>query len=101
MRIARSAIREGDSFGRWGGEEFIVLCPHSTPTGAMVLAEKIRTAVEAHQFGTTSNPLRVTISIGIALVHADETFERILETADKALYEAKAAGRNQVILARD
>lgn len=97
--IITTVIRQGDYFGRWGGEEFILLCSSSTPLGVKQLAEKIRTVVAAHEFDPFGQSLRVTLSIGISIVHADENFDTALKRADQALYQAKSSGRNRAILA--
>lgn len=82
-----------DTVGRWGGEEFLVICPETSSEGAKILAEKIRKAVE-------SLPLRrygiVTISLGVTSSKPDDDINTIIQRADKALYLAKSAGRNQV-----
>lgn len=89
--------REGDKLFRYGGEEFALLCPE-TPPGAMVLAERIRAAVESTPHAGLDRP--VTISIGIATFPKDANgFRDLLTRADAALYEAKALGRNRVISA--
>jgi diguanylate cyclase (GGDEF)-like protein len=82
-----------DTVGRWGGEEFLIICPETSAEGAMVLAEKIRGAVESlplHRYGS------VTISLGVTSSKLDDDINTIVMRADKALYLAKSAGRNQV-----
>jgi diguanylate cyclase len=84
-----------DTVGRWGGEEFLIVCPETTCEGAMVLAEKIRKAVESlplHRYGS------VTISLGVTASKTDDDITTLVQRADKALYLAKSAGRNQVRL---
>jgi diguanylate cyclase (GGDEF)-like protein len=94
--IASEIRGERDLVARFGGEEFVVLLPHNAPTDAMRIAERVRSSVEASlpQFGTT-------ISIGVAPVDAGESLTAALEQADRALYNAKFAGRNCVRLATD
>jgi len=85
--------RLSDTVGRWGGEEFLIICPETSGEGAMILAEKIRRAVEMlplHRYGT------VTISLGVTQSKLDDDINTIIHRADKALYLAKSAGRNQV-----
>lgn len=93
------AKRPGDVVARYGGEEFAVVLPETDSHGASVLAERMRLAIETagipHQgsgFG------RVTVSIGVAggVPKRTERAENLLETADRALYQAKHAGRNRV-----
>ena len=82
-----------DTVGRWGGEEFLVICPETSVEGAMVLAEKIQKAVESlplHRYGT------VTISLGVTSSKTDDDINTLVMRADKALYIAKSEGRNQV-----
>ena len=95
-RVLRAQIRATDFLGRYGGEEFLVLMPDTGPEGALKVAEKLRATVEA----SVRRPQPVTISIGVATTReSDATLDRTLSRADTALYEAKAAGRNQVRLA--
>jgi two-component system cell cycle response regulator len=81
-----ASVRTEDIVGRWGGEEFIVVAPHTSPEAARVLAERLRLAVAA------ATP--VTVSIGGACTPA--AGDRLLEVADANLYAAKEAGRNRV-----
>lgn len=86
--------REGDELFRYGGEEFVLLCPEAPP-GARTIAERIRAAVETAPHPGIERP--VTISVGIATfpAHAGD-FPALLKQADEALYRAKALGRNRV-----
>lgn len=97
-QILRETVRQGDHLGRWGGEEFVLLCAGSTKLGAEYLAKKICTSVADALFECDGQPLKVTISVGVALANADESFDRTLKRADELLYKAKAAGRNCAIL---
>lgn len=94
-------IREEDCLARFGGEEFVILAPDMTEEHALQLAERIRSAIHNEHFISTSSnkPIRMTISIGLAIYpdHAKDENE-LISTADKALYEAKYQGRNKVIL---
>ena len=85
-------IRETDVLGRWGGEEFMVLCPGTMADDAITIAEKLRQRVE-------ELPLGVTISCGLAGYRSGESMDTLINRADKALYAAKHAGRNLVRLA--
>lgn len=85
-------IRETDSLGRWGGEEFMVLCPGIVAQDAVAIAEKLRQRVE-------ELPIGVTISCGIAGCQTGESMDGLINRADKALYAAKHSGRNLVRLA--
>ncbi len=91
----RQALREGDFVGRFGGEEFIVLLPEASLNTAVVVAEKLRQTVAA---ATTEGCGSVTISLGVALSHADDVNEdNAVSRADEFLYAAKHAGRNCVV----
>ena len=93
-------IRSGDMAFRYGGEEFMVLLPHTGISGARQTAEKLRASCEVNPFtdGTTSTI--VTVSIGVAEVkeHHPESAGDLIAYADKALYRAKAEGRNRIVV---
>ena len=97
--LMHSQVRESDYLARYGGEEFAMLLPQTRLEGATALAEKIRSVLSAHAFTLPEggDPLRVTVSVGVAehATTADETFD----AADRALYEAKGAGKDCVIVA--
>ncbi|MBQ0929460.1 GGDEF domain-containing protein [Ideonella alba] len=90
-------LRVSDQLGRWGGEEFLVLAASTPLEAAVELAERIRSATQAHRF---SHGQPVTVSIGVAQAVAGERPEQLVARADVALYEAKRRGRNQVRLHR-
>jgi diguanylate cyclase (GGDEF)-like protein len=97
-RIAAS-VRRSDLVGRIGGEEFSVLLPHTDAAQALVLADKLRAAVEALSVPIAGRTLQVTASIGVAIGReADESILDIQQRADRAMYQAKAMGRNRVTL---
>jgi diguanylate cyclase (GGDEF)-like protein len=81
-----------DAAGRWGGEEFMVLLPGSTMSGAQGCAERLRRGVSELRVGD----VRVTVSIGVAELGANEDMDALLRRADAQLYEAKRGGRNRV-----
>lgn len=90
----QSKLRASDFFGRWGGEEFIVLASHNGLDEAMGLAERLRKHIESVVFETVGN---ITISIGVAeAILGKETRKQLIERADKAMYKAKQTGRNQI-----
>lgn len=91
--MVRGCLREADQFGRWGGEEFIVLLPSSDAAAAAAIGERIRRLIEITAF---ANGLRITISLGFAEYQPAETFEDWMGRADTAVYQAKHAGRNRV-----
>jgi diguanylate cyclase (GGDEF)-like protein len=98
--IISKGIRTQDFLGRWGGEEFIVIMPSTRKEFAIALAEKIRLMIYDTVF-EPDNPLSVTASFGISDKLDDEDFATTFKRADKALYEAKAQGRNCCVIADD
>ncbi|MBN2368527.1 diguanylate cyclase [Candidatus Woesearchaeota archaeon] len=98
--ILRKSIRNIDTAGRYGGEEFIVLLPESNPDDAAVVGERMRKAVEESYFeGEEEQPLgRVSVSIGIATcLNNSLDHQELIREADKALYKAKETGKNKVV----
>ena len=90
------AVRTEDSVGRWGGEEFLVLAPHTDLEGGQVLAERLRAAVAATPVATTAGLVPVTVSIGGATTEEPGAeVDTLLRTADAGLYAAKDAGRDR------
>jgi diguanylate cyclase (GGDEF)-like protein len=99
-RLLRRQLRRQDEAARFGGEEFAAILPGTDAAGAEQLGERIRHAVEAHQSVFEGARLSVTVSAGAAVWPADGADEAaLLAAADRALYAAKAAGRNRVVLA--
>lgn len=98
-RILESCVRTSDVPFRYGGEEFGAVLPESALPDCLAVAERVREAVAAHPFGgTLSQPVtRVTVSIGCSAFPLSAVTPRgLIETADRALYRAKALGRNRV-----
>ena len=96
----RANLREIDSFGRLGGEEFAAMLPETSLAGALLVAERLRQAVAAIDLplGEGQPPLRITASLGVAERTSEASgLDQILARADTALYRAKAAGRNRVL----
>jgi diguanylate cyclase (GGDEF)-like protein len=93
-----AAVRREDVVGRWGGEEFFVILPHTDSFGARRVAEKLRQTIADTPVWIDGTSLRVTISIGLAELGAldPKRADILLQAADQALYEAKARGRNRV-----
>lgn len=97
-RVLRASVRGSDTAARYGGEEFVVLVGATSPAGLRVLAERIRKRIE--QVGLATGPAPYTVSIGCAWILPDDKGGlQIVERADKALYEAKAGGRNRTCMA--
>ncbi|QKF82793.1 ammonium transporter [Halarcobacter ebronensis] len=94
--LISSKIRVDDIFARWGGEEFILIINNNNLTIAESLCEKIRKEVESNTFSKVG---KVTISLGISnFKNSRQKFDDVLKNADKALYDAKDAGRNRVFV---
>lgn len=96
----KAQSRSRDLLARFGGEEFVMLLPETDQEQALVCAERIRTAVEKQIIAITpEQQLSLAVSIGVAVINAEhESIEAALNRADKALYEAKNAGRNRVCI---
>ncbi|WP_161554202.1 GGDEF domain-containing protein [Stenotrophobium rhamnosiphilum] len=95
----RNEVRMTDSVCRWGGEEFLLLLPHSDSVQAMVTANRIRENIAAMPLQIGGHTLNVTITMGVATLQHEEKFEDAAHRADVALYAGKAAGRNRTMAA--
>lgn len=94
--LLQERLREVDVVARLGGDEFAILLFPSDMQQTVVVAERLRQAVRAHTTMVADYPLRCTISLGIALFpQHGSTMEELIDNADRALYRAKAEGRNQ------
>ncbi|MDF9409538.1 MAG: putative diguanylate cyclase YdaM [Pelotomaculum sp. PtaB.Bin013] len=94
VKIIKKQVRAPDMLSRWGGEEFLIAMPETGLDGALVVAEKIRAAVEQTVFPGAGHQ---TCSLGVTSFKKGERIEELIERADAALYEAKQSGRNRVI----
>ena len=92
--ILKLNSRSIDTVGRWGGEEFLIICPETDLKGTEKLAEKLRTKIAEHDFSQVG---KITCSFGVTSFFAGDTLESIVDRADQALYQAKDAGRNKVM----
>lgn len=95
VKDMKSLIRESDVFARWGGEEFILLLPHTNKEDATIVIQKIRESIETHRFDKVEN---ITLSIGLSEVIDGDTTTTLLKRIDDALYKAKEEGRNRLIV---
>ena len=93
--LIKSQIREIDLFARWGGEEFLIMLPETDRETAKTMVERIRHQIEAHEF---TEPSHVTVSFGLVTLRSSDDPDTFVSRADKALYKAKAAGRNCVVV---
>lgn len=98
-RIMGEALRESDTLARFGGEEFIVLLPHTAREGAAKVAERIMSAVRSHAFQHADATLSVTVSIGGVTCETSETsLTSMTSNADRLLYQSKQAGRDRCVV---
>lgn len=91
--LLRQVGRDIDVVGRWGGEEFLLICTNTTQDGALALAERLRGLIDSHTFPTAGH---ITASLGVSSLRWGDDIRSLLVRADKALYRAKDTGRNQV-----
>jgi diguanylate cyclase (GGDEF)-like protein len=103
-KIIHETVRDYDLAGRFGGEEFVLLLPEAGPDEARAFAERLRIAIEATEFAvsTSPEPIKATMSFGIACsTGADMSITELTHEADIAVYQAKALGRNCVVVIND
>lgn len=100
-RIGRN-IRGVDLAARYGGEEFVVMMPETPTDWATMIGDRLRQEMSDNPFevGLPDGPITVTVSIGVATSQEGQSPSQLIERADKALYEAKAGGRNKVVIAQ-
>ncbi|MBA2443234.1 MAG: GGDEF domain-containing protein [Rubrobacter sp.] len=94
-RLTGGQLRSSDYFGRWGGEEFIIVTPETSTGSAHRLADRLRTTFEEGEFGTAGN---VAASFGVAVFQPGDSGTILVKRADMALYRAKTLGKNRVEL---
>ncbi len=97
----QAAVRDFDMVGRFGGEEFVILMADTDLELAALIAERVRKGVMDTPLHLKELTIPVTISLGVAMLRPNESKESLLERADVAMYEAKSAGRNRVMIAKD
>ena len=93
--MIKANIRSTDSFGRWGGDEFIIILPETLETDAYTMAQNLKAMVESHNFPVSSN---VSCSFGVTSLHQDDSTDDLLTRVDHAMYEVKKSGKNGVKL---
>ncbi len=97
--IIRATLRDSDTLARFGGEEFIVLLPHTAREGAIMVAERVLDAVRDHAFRYDGDGVKVTVSIGgVTCETSASSLEQLTAKADDLLYEAKQAGRDRYLI---
>jgi diguanylate cyclase len=97
--LFRARVRGGDLIARMGGEEFLIVFAHASLAWAGEACERLRAAVQGHDWEQVAPGLKVTISIGLCLAESRLEVTQLLEQADLALYQAKKEGRNRVVVA--
>jgi diguanylate cyclase (GGDEF)-like protein len=100
-QVITSSIRESDMVARFGGEEFVIALLETEFTDAFAFSDKLRKKIEANYFSTEKNQQNLTVSIGLSAWKAEQKaeFNDVFRAADRALYKAKEAGKNQVVCA--
>jgi len=91
--LLKNNSREIDTVGRWGGEEFLIICPETDKEGATKLAEHLRNKISQHSFDIVGSK---TASFGISIYKTNDTEQVVVAKADEALYRAKDNGRNRI-----
>jgi diguanylate cyclase (GGDEF)-like protein len=96
--VIRSGVRKIDTAARYGGDEFVVLLPETDPTGAWVLAEKVRIGVTELEITVAGTEIPASISVGVVNFPDDgQTADALMISADQAMYASKRAGKNRVM----
>jgi len=96
-QIVKSVIRKEDIFGRFGGEEFIIILPNTDSRTALAFAERIRTTIDQHDYVFEDKTMKQTISLGVSQLNSEMAQPKdLLENADQKLYKSKSNGRNMV-----
>lgn len=91
--ILKTHSRKTDIVGRWGGEEFLIICSETNFDGLLTLAQKLQENIKNHPFGLDEH---ITASFGVSMYQKGERIEEVIKRADDALYNAKKKGRNRV-----
>ncbi|HEY0836806.1 MAG TPA: diguanylate cyclase [Azospirillum sp.] len=99
ITVLRRQLRETDTIGRIGGEEFLILLPETVAADALTVAERVRLAVAQMAIHAVGHSFTMTVSLGMAALAEGESLQRALIRVDHALYEAKRNGRNRVCVA--
>ncbi|MES2992926.1 MAG: GGDEF domain-containing protein [Pseudomonadota bacterium] len=98
---AQAAVRGGDLLARWGGEEFVLMMPATSPDQAVAAMHRVRQALQSASFDDLALDLTVTFSAGVADCSGSDDLEQAIARADASMYEAKRLGKNRVIAFRD
>jgi len=91
--ILKKLVRESDTVGRWGGEEFIIICKNTNLTGCIQLAKSLKEIISSTNLYVDK---KITASFGVAYFNKEESHDELIHRADKALYESKRSGKNKI-----
>jgi len=94
--LVKKSLRKADICGRFGGEEFLILLPHTKASGALKLATKLNKLVKEYHFEYENKTIPIKISLGITSVSYSDSYHSIVQRCDEALYQAKENGRDRV-----
>lgn len=98
VKVAEEVLRVGDTIARLGGEEFVVMLPKISSIEALVVAERLRSSIEASIVDAGGEQIKITVSMGVAsMSDSRTTLKQLLASADSALYDAKSKGRNCIV----
>lgn len=95
--VLKENLRDADFTARYGGDEFAALLSETSLDTALVVAEKVRTAIVGSQFHDKGTPVAIAVSCGIAAIQPEDTLEAMFQRADAALYKAKHSGKNRCV----
>lgn len=96
----KAALRSYDTVGRYGGEEFLVICPGCDQGALLRRAEHLRASIAGEPVATPEGNIPISLSLGVAVASENGSQDALLKSADEALYRAKRAGRNRIELAQ-
>ena len=92
----KDSLRGSDTVFRYGGEEFVILLPDTKLNEANIIAERVRSGIEAHTLAYGMNVVNITASLGVSSLQANESMGSFINRADTAMYKAKNSGRNKI-----
>ncbi|MBE0497770.1 MAG: GGDEF domain-containing protein [Campylobacterales bacterium] len=98
-KLISNSLREGDKLFRYGGEEFLIILSRSNTIACTKVAERILQGVRSNTLFYKEHEIKITLSIGTASLEETDTFDSFIDRADKALYKAKANGKDQLVVA--
>ncbi|MDH3672101.1 MAG: diguanylate cyclase [Gammaproteobacteria bacterium] len=99
--VLKENLRDADFTARYGGDEFAALLSETSLEMALVVAEKLRTAIVGSQFHHDGTPVAIALSCGIASIQPEDTLDTMFQRADAALYKAKRSGKNRCVSEKD